>query len=60
MQKCTLGSGTEYTDRKTGAIMGGRGGALFGNILQHHIHVIVEAAQRPHELLVTAHDDVHL
>ena len=35
MQKCTLGSGTEYADRKAGAIMGGRGGARGEGVVSH-------------------------
>ena len=33
-----------------------RAGALFGHVLEHHVHVVVEAAQSPNNLLVAAHD----
>ena len=32
--------------------------ALFCHILQHHVDVVIEAAQRADELLVTTHDNV--
>jgi len=36
-----------------------RRGALFGHILEHHVDVVVEAAQRADNLLVAAHNDPH-
>ena len=33
--------------------------ALFGHVLEHHVDVVVEAAQRSHNLLVASHDHPH-
>lgn len=36
-----------------------RGGLILGHILQHHVHEVIEAEQRPNDLLVALHDDVN-
>eukprot|EP00306_Pavlova_sp_CCMP459_P010903 CAMPEP_0185183734 /NCGR_PEP_ID=MMETSP1140-20130426/2148_1 /TAXON_ID=298111 /ORGANISM="Pavlova sp., Strain CCMP459" /LENGTH=88 /DNA_ID=CAMNT_0027749759 /DNA_START=569 /DNA_END=835 /DNA_ORIENTATION=+ len=33
------------------------GDFIFCHILKHHVHVVIEAPQCPHELLIALHDD---
>ena len=33
--------------------------ALLGDVLEHHVHIVVEAAQRSDQLLVAAHNHPH-
>ena len=36
-----------------------RADALFGHVLQHHVHIIIKSPQGSNNLLVAAHDDPH-
>jgi hypothetical protein len=33
---------------------------VLGHVLEHHVDVVIEAAQRADQLLVAAHNDVYL